>query len=87
MRAAAHPVPDHVPEKLVGQFNLFTAPGMEPTPMGDPHAVTSLLHSGPPIFFAPGNTRNGEGTWVAPSHPWLTAAHPIPHSRSPKRPG
>lgn len=64
MRAAAHPVPDHVPETLVGQFNLFTAPGMAPTPMGDPHAAIGMLLSGPPIFFAPGNTRNGEGTWV-----------------------
>lgn len=64
MPATAAPVPDHVPPGLVGSFNLFTAPGMVPTPMGDPHATTSLLHSGPPIFFAPGNTRNGEGTWV-----------------------
>lgn len=64
MRAAAQPVPDHVPVELIGQFNLFTGPGMQPTPMGDPHAAISVLHSGPPLFFAPGNTRNGEGTWV-----------------------
>lgn len=64
MPAPAQPVPDHVPPELIGTFNLFTAPGMVPTEMGDPQAATSLLHSGPPIFFAPGNTRNGEGTWV-----------------------
>ncbi|MCB2078191.1 MAG: cytochrome P450 [Novosphingobium sp.] len=37
---------------------------MVPTPMGEPQAATSALHSGPPVFYAPNNTRNGEGTWV-----------------------
>ena len=64
MPAPAQPVPDHVPPELIGTFNLFTAPGMVPTEMGDPQAATSLLHSGPPIFFAPGNTRNGESGGV-----------------------
>ena len=64
MRAEVQAVPDHVPPKLVGDFNIYTGPGMEPTPMGDPHAAISILLAGPPIFYAPGNTRNGEGTWV-----------------------
>ncbi|OCC23509.1 cytochrome [Croceicoccus estronivorus] len=64
MRAAVQPVPDHVPQELVSSFNLFTGPGMEPAPMGDPHAAIETLLAGPPVFFAPGNTRNGEGTWV-----------------------
>lgn len=63
-QSAAHPIPDHVPPHLVGTFNLYTSPGMMPTPLGDPQAATSVLHAGPPIFFAPGNTRNGEGTWM-----------------------
>lgn len=64
MPAPAQPVPSHVPPHLVGDFNLFTGAGMAPQPMGDPHAAIGALLSGPPVFFAPGNTRNGEGTWV-----------------------
>lgn len=63
-QSPAHPIPDHVPPHLVGSFNFYTSPGMVHTPMGDPQAATSVLHSGPPIFFAPNNTRNGEGTWI-----------------------
>ncbi len=65
MPTAAHPIPDHIPPHLVGSFNLYTSPGMAPTPLGDPHAAVSVLHAGPPIFYAPNNTRNGEGTWMA----------------------
>ena len=57
-------VPDHVPPHLVGTFNLYTSPQMVPTPMGDPQAATSALHAGPPVFYIPNNTRNGEGTWI-----------------------
>lgn len=57
-------VPDHVPPHLVGTFNLYTSPQMVPTPMGDPQAATSALHDGPPVFYIPNNTRNGEGTWI-----------------------
>lgn len=64
MPAATQPIPDHVPPTLVKDFNLFTGDGMPPTVMGDPHAAIGILLSGPPIFFSPGNTRNGEGTWV-----------------------
>ena len=64
VQSAADAIPDHVAPHLVGSFNLYTSPGMVETAMGDPHAATSVLHSGPPIFFAPNNTRNGEGTWM-----------------------
>jgi len=57
-------IPDHVPPAMVGTFNFYTSPQMGQTPMGDPQAATSVLHAGPPIFYAPENTRNGEGTWV-----------------------
>ena len=57
-------IPAHVPPELVGSFNFYTSEQMVPTPMGDPQAATSVLHSGPPVFYAPNNTRNGEGTWV-----------------------
>ncbi len=60
----AQPIPDHVPPHLIGDFNFYNSPGMVDTPFGDPQAATSVLHQGPPIFFAPGNTRNGEGTWM-----------------------
>ncbi|SCW46331.1 Cytochrome P450 [Sphingobium faniae] len=61
---AARPVPDHVPPHMIGAFNLFDAPGMPPTPNGDPQAATAIVHDGPPIFYSPTNTRDGRGTWV-----------------------
>lgn len=62
--APQHTIPEHIPPHLVGSFNFYTSPEMTPTAMGDPHAATSVLHQGPPVFYAPNNTRNGEGTWV-----------------------
>ena len=61
---AAHPVPPHVPPHMVGDFSLFTSPGMAPTPNGDPQAASAVVHDGPPIFYSPVNTRDGRGTWV-----------------------
>jgi cytochrome P450 len=60
----AHSVPPHVPPHMVGDFNLFTSPGMMPTPNGDPQAACAVVHDGPPIFYSPSNTRDGRGTWV-----------------------
>ncbi|MEZ5735518.1 MAG: cytochrome P450 [Novosphingobium sp.] len=64
MQLARESIPEHVRPELVGSFNFYTSPQMVPTPMGDPQAATSELHSGPPVFYAANNTRNGEGTWV-----------------------
>jgi cytochrome P450 len=61
---ATAPIPDHVPPEMVGSFNLFTSPGMPPTPNGDPQAAAAVVHDGPPIFYSPENTRDGRGTWV-----------------------
>ncbi len=61
---ATKPIPDHVPPFMVGDFSLFTSPGMAPTPNGDPQAAVAHLHDGPPIFYSPFNTRDGRGTWV-----------------------
>lgn len=58
------PVPAHVPPEMVGDFSLFTSPGMAPTPNGDPQAAVSRVHDGPRIFYSPFNTRDGKGTWV-----------------------
>lgn len=58
------PIPAHVPPEMVGEFSLFTAPGMAPTPDGDPQAAVAHLHDGPPIFYSAMNTRDGKGTWV-----------------------
>ncbi|WEX79519.1 cytochrome P450 (plasmid) [Sinorhizobium numidicum] len=60
----SNPIPDHVPPGFVKDFNLFTSPGMAPTPNGDPHAAVACVHGGAPIFFSPHNTRDGRGTWV-----------------------
>ncbi|TIU58149.1 MAG: cytochrome P450, partial [Mesorhizobium sp.] len=59
---ATKPVPDHVPPEMVGDFSLFTSPGMSPTPNGDPHAAVACVHAGPSIFYSPWNTRTGLGT-------------------------
>jgi len=57
-------IPDHVPPHLVRDYSIYTAPGLTPTPFGDPHAAIACLHAGPPIFYAANNTRNGEGAWL-----------------------
>jgi cytochrome P450 len=57
-------VPDHVPAAMRCPFNFYTSPGLTPTPFGDPQAVTSVLHKGPPIFYSAGNSNVGEGVWV-----------------------
>lgn len=49
----SNPIPDHVPPGFVKDFNLFTSPGMAPTPNGDPHAAVACVHGGAPIFFLP----------------------------------
>ncbi|WP_027168911.1 cytochrome P450 [Mesorhizobium sp. WSM3224] len=61
---ASNPLPDHVPPEMVRDFSLFTSPGMAPTANGDPHAAVACVHDGPPIFYSPNNTRDGQGTWV-----------------------
>ena len=57
-------VPDHVPPETVRDFSLFTSPGMQRTKNGDPHSAVACVHAGPPIFYSPCNTRDGQGTWV-----------------------
>ena len=64
MASAANEIPAHVPPEMVGDFNLFTSPGMPPTRGGDPQGAISHLHQGPRIFYSPNNTRTGRGTWV-----------------------
>ncbi|AEG48679.1 Camphor 5-monooxygenase [Sphingobium chlorophenolicum L-1] len=61
---AARPIPAHVPPEMVGDFSLFSSPGMQPTPNGDPQAAAAVVHEGPRIFYSPVNTRDGRGTWV-----------------------
>ena len=56
--------PDHVPEALVGSFNLMDGPGMQPVPWGDPHAAIASLLDGPPIYYSLNASRNGEGAWM-----------------------
>jgi cytochrome P450 len=57
-------IPDHVPAAMRCPFNFYTSPGLTPTPFGDPQAVTSVLHNGPPIFYSAANSKVGEGVWV-----------------------
>jgi cytochrome P450 len=49
---------------MVGDFSLFTSPGMAPTKNGDPQAAAAVALEGPRIFYSPMNTRDGRGTWV-----------------------
>lgn len=61
---ATQPIPAHVPPEMVGDFSLFSSPGMQPTPNGDPQAASAVVHQGPRIFYSSVNTRDGHGTWV-----------------------
>ena len=58
------PVPAHVPPEMVGDFSLFTSPGMDRTANGDPQAAAAVALNGPRIFYSQMNTRDGRGTWV-----------------------
>jgi len=57
-------VPADIPPEYVGSFNLYTSPEMRPTPFGDPFAAVARLHDGPPIFYSPQTTRDGQGAWI-----------------------
>lgn len=58
-------IPEHVPQELIGTFNLYKSPEMLPQPFGDPHAAVSRLHhGGPPVFYTPETTRDGQGAWI-----------------------
>ncbi len=56
--------PDHVPLDLVCPFSFWTSPGMETAPNADPHAALAQLRDKPPVFWAPGNSFDGQGTWM-----------------------
>ena len=43
---AARPIPAHVPPDMIGNFSLFSSPGLEPTPNGDPQAASAVVHDG-----------------------------------------
>lgn len=58
------PVPGHVPADLVRDFSIYTSPGLEKTPNGDPHAALGYLREYPPIFYGPTNAYDGSGSWV-----------------------
>jgi cytochrome P450 len=58
------PIPAHVPPEMVGDFSLFTSPGMAPMANGDPQAAAAVALKGPRIFYSQMNTRDGRGTWV-----------------------
>jgi cytochrome P450 len=49
---------------MVGDFSLFTSPGMARTSNGDPQAAAAVALNGPRIFYSQMNTRDGRGTWV-----------------------
>lgn len=57
----ATPTPDHVPESLVYDFDMFMDPGYR----NDPHArILQMIDEAPPIFWTP---RNG-GHWMLIGH-------------------
>lgn len=59
--SAAAPKPDHVPESLVYDFDMFH----DPAYVADPHKrIVELINTAPPIFWTP---RNG-GHWMLMSH-------------------
>lgn len=57
-------VPADIPPECIGGFNLYKSPEMLPTPFGDPFAAVARLHDGPPVFYSPETTRDGQGAWI-----------------------
>jgi cytochrome P450 len=57
-------IPEHVPPALVRHFSFWTSPGMAAAPNSDPHAAVAVLRDLPPVFWAPGNSFDGQGTWM-----------------------
>jgi cytochrome P450 len=57
-------VPAHVPEELVRQFSFWNSPGMAAAPNADPYRAAAVVRDMPPVFFAPGNSFDGQGSWV-----------------------
>jgi cytochrome P450 len=60
----AETTPEHVPAELIRPFSFWTSPGMAAVPDSDPHAAVAVLRDMPPVFWAPGNTFDGQGTWM-----------------------
>jgi cytochrome P450 len=57
-------IPAHVPAELVRQFSFWTSPGMTAAANADPHRAAAVVRDMPPVFFAPGNSFDGKGSWV-----------------------
>lgn len=71
----AVPKPDHVPDHLVYDFDLFNDPGLK----ADAHArVLDIVKNAPPVFWSP---RNG-GQWFLCSHAAVFKASRDPESFS-----
>jgi cytochrome P450 len=57
-------VPAHVPPELVREFSIYTSPGMERKPNGDPHSSLDHVFEFPRIFYSPSCAYDGGGSWV-----------------------
>lgn len=62
--ATAKAIPDHIPAELVREFSIYTSPGMERTPFGNPHAKLSHVFEFPRVFYSPSCAYDGSGSWV-----------------------
>lgn len=62
--AAKSAVPKHVPPELVREFSIYTSPGMERCPFGDPHAKIGHVFEFPRVFYSPSCAYDGSGSWV-----------------------
>lgn len=57
-------IPDHIPADLVREFSIYTSPGMERTPFGNPHTKLSHVFEFPRVFYSPSCAYDGSGSWV-----------------------
>lgn len=62
--ATAKAIPDHIPAELVREFSIYTSPGMERTPFGNPHAKLRHVFEFPRVFYSPSCAYDGSGSWV-----------------------
>ncbi len=62
--AAKPAIPDHVPPELVREFSIYTSPGMERCPFGNPHEKLAHVFEFPRIFYSPSCAYDGGPSWV-----------------------
>lgn len=64
IEAAKPDAPAHVPPELVREFSIYTSPGMQRCPFGNPHGNLAHVLDFPRIFYSPSCAYDGGPSWV-----------------------